>query len=355
MNDPYPVAVSTAPRVSRRPIQRRWSLVALLAALAVLAAGCSGSEATSENLVPVNTPAPGVLYVSTGAGAIHMVDAADGSGSVLVPATGDTGPNVVDVAPSLVGGGLNALVQDPSVGFKIDLVDVTTSGLDPIDMDSETLTCLDPHADATSSVVHDAAAGTASGTQFLPVAFAGDGLDSADLALISVACPRWTADRSTVATATPQTPTDPSTIVTVVQTIAGERYEIGFTGCGVTPTSFTPDDAFLAISLTCYSSGWDNSGLYLVPVSDMNEPGDLDTLARIGNGLFGRTSWHPDGDWVAAVHADAIAQQNIAQDLGAQPVGLQLIEIATRQTIDLELVDGADPFSVAWLESPLGN
>ncbi len=326
-------------------------IAALLVAL--VAVGCSGSE--SQNLVPVDAAAPGVLYVSTPEGDIQAIAPGTGEASVFVSATDIDQGAVFDLAPSPNSTGMQALVRISDQPFQTAAVTVTASGLDPIDTASDTLACLDPHAAASIPVAHEAPTGGPNGADFNAVTFDGGTIGGADFDLVSVACPRWTADRETVATAIPTREGDSSSIVTVVQSTAGERIEVGFNGCGTTPTSFSPNDQFLAVALTCFAASWQNSGLYLLPVDELSDLGDLSTMTKLGDGLFGRTAWYPAGDWVAVVHADAIENQNIAMDLAAQPVSLQVIEVATLQTVDLDLADGASPFSVTWLETALGS
>lgn len=343
---------------------RAGGAVAQLVALAVaalVASGCSGSDVENANLVPLDAPAPGVLYVSTVGGDLQQVtpeseqaevfavatDAADG-GDVL-----DDGA-IVGVARSGGGSGLIALVQptrapggSPAVPYAVG-----PGRLTPLEVDGAALTCLDSGPVSESTLAHEAVGGDANGIRFEAVVLEGD-TAVPDVDLVSVACPKWTSDRSMVATALPTRSGDPSSIATIVQT-SDARYDLAFEGCGTTPTGFSPDDRTLALAVTCYSSAWAGSGLYLVPVDDLGTVGDLRDLTEIGDGLFGATAWHADGGWVAAVHAEAIDEQNIAQDLASQPRGLRLFELATGQTLDLPLAEDAAPFSIAWLDTPVG-
>ena len=68
----------------------------------LVASSCSGSD--SENVVPLDAPAPGTLYVSTVDGALQTLAAA-GAGpaaTVVVPASQGA---VVDVGPAPGGDG----------------------------------------------------------------------------------------------------------------------------------------------------------------------------------------------------------------------------------------------------------
>lgn len=341
---------------STRP--SRWATL-LLPVLCVAMAACSGSD--SGNLVPLDTPAPGVLYVATTAGTIQQVTPATGEASVFAsPADNDAadstdGALIIDVGPAEDATAVQALMTTSRDPFLTSAFAVTADGLAAIDSQSLVLACIDPHPAASKPLAHEAGPTRVDGTRFEAVPLDGTDIavEAADLELLSVACPRWSADRDMVATAVPSRSGDPSSIVTTVQSAQGERHEVAFDGCGTTPTSFSPDDRFLALAITCYSAAWDNSGLYLLPVADLAERGDLSSLTKLGEGLFGRTSWHPDGGWIAAVHADAIEEQNIAQNLGVQPTGLQVIEVATSQTVDLPLADADTPTSITWLDEPL--
>lgn len=352
MSDAYPVEV---PPTIREPLPRlRRPLLAIAIAVALLAVGCSGSDDTSGNIVPIDAPAPGVVYATTSTGDLQLVEAESGAATVVISATADGASPVVDLGPA-PGEGLHALVQSPDQALQVGVAQVTTAGLELFETSGGLLACLDPQHNASSAVALEVEGNATTGTQFSPVLFAGGALADNGFDLTSVACPRWTSDRDTVATAIPLNSGDPSSIVTIVQTGSGERHEIGFEGCGTTPTSISPDDQFLALSLTCYSARWESSGLYLVALADVAQVGDLDALTELGDGLYGRTSWHPDGEWVAGVHADPIPNQNFAQDLTAQPVAIQLIEVKTGQIVDVVLADNAAPFSVAWLGAELGG
>ncbi len=350
LNTAYPGVVLTSLRAAPMKPTRR-VLTAVLVAFALFAVGCSGSD--SQNVVPLDAPPPGVLYVSTAAGDLQVVTPASSEARVVATGSSPDQNAVVDLAPAPNAAGLQALVQARDEAFTTSLADVTESGFRQVESASTTLSCLDPHANASIALAHDAASGDANGVNWNAIGFGGDVV--LDVDLLSIACPRWTADRDTVATAILSRAGDPSSIVTIVQTSTGARHEVGFDQCGTTPTSFSPNDEFLVVALTCYAASWENSGLYLVPVNDLADLGDLSALTKLGSGLFGRTSWHPNGDWIAAAHADAIEQQNIAQDLRAQPVGLQVIEVTTLQTVDLALEGGAEPFSVTWLETAIDS
>ena len=345
---PYPVAVPAFRYRLNKSLSRLVLALLLLGSLAATA--CSGSE--SENVVPLDAPAPGLVYVGTSAGDLQVVSPSDASAEIVISTSGEDQDPIVDLGPQSPSLGLTALTSDRASAFTTSAMRVADGAVVPIDSVPDGVSCLDPHAAATSELAH-VAASTDVGANFEPIVL-GDGAAPSGFDMISVACPRWTAARDAVATAINTRNSDPSSIVTIVQTADGQRHEIGFDQCGTTPTSFSPDDAFLALSLTCYSSSWDNSGLYLVAMTDLEDLDDLSALTKLGEGLFGRSSWHPGGEWIAAVRADPIEEQNIAQNLSAQPRTLQVIEIDTRQTIDLPLAGDDTPFTVVYLDEAIG-
>lgn len=326
----------------------RLRLSILVAVLASMATACSGS-AEVQNIVPLDSAPPGAIYVSNSAGELYVVDPGDATGT-LVLSSADQAP-LGDLVAVEQGTKVHGVVLDSLEPFTTSVVNFDGSALESI-MSSNgdnAVVCVDPHAGSAMPIAH--LRQTRAGTQtFEPVTYpSGDVLEGvSSLDMNSVLCPRWSSDRTVVATTLQGQALVGSTISTVVQGIDGSRTEIALEGCGVKAAGISPDDEHLVLNVTCYASKWEESGLYLTSLSDLLANGAVGDLDKIGSGLFGDTSWHPDGEWIAAARAEPIPNQGAAIDLSDQPASLQLIEVATGQTIDID-VGGAEASNPAWL------
>ena len=125
-------------------------------------------------------------------------------------------------------------------------------------------------------------------------------------------------------------------------------HQVGVAGCGLTQRAFSPDDTWLLVSVVCYEDQWADSGLYALPMNDLFGVQDLTDMVRLGTGIFGRTTWHPDALWLASTAVEAQPGQTVDLDISDLRSDIVVVSTSGQSFRHRPLGSATTPHSLVW-------
>lgn len=293
----------------------------------------------------------GVIYFSTSNGELQTLNPVTGDlGMLWDPALQDGRDFAIEVSAADRSTGVHVLTAGAERLLDTELKQMVNGQLQPVD-GSDSIrgaVCVDSHANAATTVAHfvTPSLDNTQGTTFVQTVLGSDSEPAIELTRSSSTCPRYNSSRTVVMTSTLTTPGDVTTESVVIDGPEGS-HQISIDGCGLTPRTFSPDDKWALVAVACYFDSWNLSGLYAIPTTGLMSVATLSEMTRIGDGIYGRTAWHPAGGWLVANRYESEPEQTPSRSL--QDERANLVLISTTGSVDTYPILGqGSAHSVLW-------